>query len=175
MIYNKKWRNNHNRKIELCLKNFQYQQVSKWFERLFECDAKCKEVYDLFINFSKIPNEAILYDLYPYVWDLKEVVSALHSYVHWLSDSIPCNLSIEKIKQSHNVLNSAINNLPVMNDYIEPWHIRYLGGLTGALHRMLPFQGGFVYLGHAPDVPSTSVLTTRCFASSDKVNLCSFT
>jgi len=39
---------------------------------------------------------------------------------------------------------------------------------------MLPFQGGYVYLGHAPDVPSTSVLTTRCFAPSDKETLYKF-
>lgn len=150
------------------------EKVSRWFDRLLRCDERCKEVYDLFKNFCKIPNEAILYDLYPYLWDLKEVTSALDSYVHWLSDSITSNMSVEQIKRSHSGLNMAINKLPVLNEYIEPWHVKYLGGLTGALHRLLPFQGGYIYLGHAPDIPSNIVLKTRAFCPSDKDTLYRF-
>jgi len=150
------------------------EKVSKWFEKLLQCDEKSQEVYNLFTNFSKIPNEAILYDLYPYIWDVKEVVSALESYVHWLSDSIACNLSIDTIKRSHNGLNIAINKLPIMNEFVEPWHIRYIGGLTGALHRMLPFQGGYIYLGQAPDIPTSAVLKTRSYSPSDKDSLYRF-
>lgn len=126
-------------------------------------------MYDLFSNFGLIPNEAILYDLYPYIWDLKEVVSALDTYVHWLSDSVTSNIPFEQIKRSHSGLNMVISKFPILNEFIEPWHIRYLGGLTGALHRLLPFQGGYVYLGHAPDIPSTNHLRTRPFSIADKV------
>lgn len=144
------------------------EKVSTWFDRLLSCDEKCKEVYGLFKSFCKIPNEAILYDLYPYIWDLKEVVSALDSYIHWLSDSITCNMSCEQVKKSHSGLNMAINKLPILNEYVEPWHVRYIGGLTGALHRILPFQGGYVYLAHPPDVPSNVILKTRPYNSIDK-------
>jgi len=150
------------------------EKVSRWFDRLLQCDERCNEVYSLFKNFCKIPNEAILYDLYPYIWDLKEVVSVLDSYVHWLSDSITSNLSIEQIKKSHSGFNMTLNRLPILNEYIEPWHVKYLGGLTGALHRILPFQGGYVYLGHAPDVPTTTVLKSRAFNVSDKEKLYQF-
>lgn len=144
------------------------EKVSRWFDKLLRCDERCKEVYILFENFCKIPNEAILYDLYPYVWDLKEVVLALDTYVHWLSDSITANLSIENIVRSHSSMNLNFNKLPILNDYIEPWHVKYLGGLTAALHRLLPFQGGYTYLGRAPDVPSNNVMRIRTFNSSDK-------
>ena len=38
----------------------------------------------MFIRLSDTPNRAILYDLFPYIWDVKEVVLLLDSFVNWL-------------------------------------------------------------------------------------------
>ena len=38
----------------------------------------------MFIRLSDTPNRAVLYDLYPYIWDVKEVVLLLDSFVNWL-------------------------------------------------------------------------------------------
>ncbi len=40
----------------------------------------------MFIRLSDTPNRAILYDLYPYIWDVKEVVLLLDSFVNWLGE-----------------------------------------------------------------------------------------
>ena len=39
---------------------------------------------DVFVRLTEIPNRSLLYDLYPYVWDVKEVVMLLDAYVAWL-------------------------------------------------------------------------------------------
>ena len=145
-----------------------YIKVSRWFDRLLRCDEHCQEVYHLFTRFCKIPNEAILYDLYPYIWDLKEVVLSLESHVHWLSDSITANYSIDTTHDSRSV-DTFVDDVPVMSDYIEPWHANFLGGLTVALHKLLPFKGGYMFLDLAPDVPSSNVVKIRSFGQSDKV------
>lgn len=150
------------------------EKVSGWFDRLLRCNALCQRVYLLFENFCKIPNEAILYDLYPYLWDLKEVVLCVNSYIHWLSDSINSNLSIEVIRGIHKQMDVSLIDPPIHREYTEPWHIRYLGGLTVALHKLLPFKGGYMYLDFAPDTPSNKVIRSRSYSASDKDALYSF-
>ena len=44
----------------------------------------------MFIRLSDAPNRAVLYDLYPYIWDVKEVVLLLDSFVNWLGE-LPCS------------------------------------------------------------------------------------
>ncbi|XP_047128039.1 protein O-GlcNAcase isoform X1 [Hydra vulgaris] len=146
------------------------EKVSCWFDRLLHCDQLCNEIYILFENFCKIPNEAILYDLYPYLWDLKEVLLSLQTYVKWLSDSISSSIPLVFFEpcsvESFNLL-----NVPISNDYIEPWHINYLGGLTVHLHRLLPFKGGYIFLDNAPDIPSSNVIKLRTYLPNDKESL----
>jgi len=150
------------------------EKVSRWFDRLLRCDEHCQEIYNLFSNFCKIPNEAILYDLYPYIWDFKEIVLSLDSYVHWLSDLMTTKLPIDTVRLFHHIPDVAIPVIPFISDYTEPWHINYLGGLTVALHRLLPFKGGCLYLDQAPDKPSHNILKLRTYNHSDQDTLNQF-
>jgi len=150
------------------------EKVSCWFDRLLRVDEQCQHVLNLFENFCKIPNEAILYDLYPYLWDIKEVVLCLNTYVHWLSDSINSNLSISLIKENHKPIDYMLLDPPSQRHYTEPWHIRYLGGLTVALHKLLPFKGGYLYLDLSPDVPSSKIIRSRSYSTSDRDSLYAF-
>lgn len=34
-----------------------------------------------------IPNRSLLYDLYPYIWDIEGIISMVGSYVKWLGMS----------------------------------------------------------------------------------------
>lgn len=145
------------------------EKISCWYDRLLKCEVHCQAVYDLFASICKIPNEAILYDLYPYLWDLKEVVLSLDTYVHWLSNfAASPNLINEKFWYS------AVPSQPlqapkfIANDYIEPWHIMYLGGLTLSLHNMMPFKGGYLFLDSAPDTPRNDTVQIRCYSNADR-------
>ena len=127
-------------------------------------------VLDLFIKLSSIPNESVLFDLYPYIWDVKEVVLALHSYVSWMAASDVGSTSITGVSDDHDFSNDDISVTDFMaDDFIEAWHQTYIGGVTLALLRLLPFNGGFGFLDYAPDYPSSDIIHMRPFLDGDKV------
>lgn len=147
------------------------EKVSRWYDRLLKFESHCQAVYDLFELFCRIPNEAILYDLYPYLWDLKEVLLSLDTFVHWLA-----NANLSSIKLHTDVLQQDYTKYAghVMSDYIEPWHALYLGGLTIALFKLLPFKGGYLFLDEAPDRPVCDLMHVRPYSKIDKEALYQF-
>jgi hypothetical protein len=47
----------------------------------------CQRIQDINIVFKKfcsIPNKALLYDLFPYIWDMAVVLNQLHTFTGWL-------------------------------------------------------------------------------------------
>ena len=78
---------------------------------------------------------------------------------------------MEVIKENHKPIDYLLLDPPSQRHYTEPWHIRYLGGLTVALHKLLPFKGGYLYLDLAPDVPTSKVIRSRSYSVSDRVSL----
>ena len=56
----------------------------EWKERAKQFHGFVENVSEMFIRLSDTPNRAVLYDLYPYIWDVKEVVLLLDSFVNWL-------------------------------------------------------------------------------------------
>ena len=127
-------------------------------------------VLDLFTKLSNIPNESILFDLYPYVWDVKEVVLALHSYVIWLATSSTHETTISNATDDQDFSSDDLSVTDfIVDDYIEAWHATYIGGVTLAMLRLLPFNGGFGFLDCAPDCPSSDIFYMRPFLDNDKV------
>jgi hypothetical protein len=47
----------------------------------------------LFRRLTFSANRELVYDLYPYVWDMRGVVSLLNSYVKWLGKIMLINLN----------------------------------------------------------------------------------
>lgn len=72
-------------------------------------------VSEMFVRFSETPNRALLYDIYPYIWDVKESVLLLDTFIGWLN-------SKSKLKKQRP------NFFPADP---EPWVFR--GGLCGEL------------------------------------------
>lgn len=70
----------------------------------------------MFVRLTETSNRALLYDLYPYVWDVKEVLQLLDTFVNWLST---------KNKRKKQKGQSFYPEDP------EPWVFR--GGLCGEL------------------------------------------
>ena len=141
-----------------------------WKERAANFHSLCQMVLDLFTRLSSIPNESILFDLYPYVWDVKEVILALHTYVIWLA-------TVE-MNEKPNLDTSKDVDFPpedtplpgfIADDFIEAWHVRYIGGVTLALLKLLPFDGGYGFLESAPDSPTSDIFHMRPFLDGDKV------
>ena len=59
-------------------------QVDEWNQRAHCFQETCTAVTDMFLKFNDIPNRRILQQLYPYIYDLKESVNMLSSFVKWL-------------------------------------------------------------------------------------------
>jgi len=60
-------------------------EVAEWFERAKNFEKMSQTVDRLLVRLTLCKNRSLLYDLYPYVWDIKTIISLLNSYVKWLS------------------------------------------------------------------------------------------
>uniref|UniRef100_A0A0A9W5Q8 Bifunctional protein NCOAT n=2 Tax=Lygus hesperus TaxID=30085 RepID=A0A0A9W5Q8_LYGHE len=107
-----------------------------------------------------------MYELYPYVWEMRAVISTLNSYIKWLGGGT----------SGHSSDSPAIGNYTwfskgwkesFMSGEQEPWVFR--GGLTADLQRLIPVDGGsdlFVY--KVPQVVSSTIYTIREYIDIDK-------
>lgn len=65
-------------------KHFLIFQIEEWYERAKKMDAMSEQVNELFQRLTYSANRELVHDLYPYVWDIRCVVSLLNFYVKWL-------------------------------------------------------------------------------------------
>lgn len=61
-----------------------HHQVREWQKRADRFDGMSRALNRLFTRLTYINNRELLYELYPYVWDMRGVVALLNSYVKWL-------------------------------------------------------------------------------------------
>lgn len=59
-------------------------EVKEWHHRAEKFDTMSRSLNKLFTRLTYINNRELLYELYPYVWDMRGVVALLNSYVKWL-------------------------------------------------------------------------------------------
>ena len=59
--------------------------MTEWNDRAEKFHEICRSVKEMFLRLTETSNRALLYDLYPYVWDVKEVLQLLDTFVSWLS------------------------------------------------------------------------------------------
>ncbi|KAK3704743.1 hypothetical protein QZH41_009743 [Actinostola sp. cb2023] len=124
---------------------------TEWKNRAEKFHDLCQMVSEMFVRFSETPNRALLYDIYPYIWDVKESVLLLDTFIGWLN-------SKSKLKKQRP------NFFPADP---EPWVFR--GGLCGELQRLLPVESNHdLFNMRVPDVPTTCVYTIRPFQPEDE-------
>jgi len=59
-------------------------QIEEWYERAKRMDELTEQVNELFQRLTFSANRELVHDLYPYVWDVRCVISLLNFYVKWL-------------------------------------------------------------------------------------------
>ncbi|XP_075214643.1 O-GlcNAcase isoform X2 [Lycorma delicatula] len=141
-------------------------EVEEWHERATRLEEMSAAVNTLFQRLTYCNNRELLYDLYPYVWDMRGVISLLNSYIKWLASG-----HFPQIVSSYTTGNytwfSKGWKESFMSGEQEPWVFR--GGLTADLQRLIPVDSGsdlFVY--KAPDVPTSKIYTVRPFLLEDE-------
>lgn len=126
-------------------------EVKEWHDRAKKFDIMSRALNRLFTRLTYINNRELLYELYPYVWDMRGVVALLNSYVKWLAfnqGSKPGFLSGES----------------------EPWVFR--GGLAADLQRLLPLESvNDLFHYKSPETPTRQVYTIRPYLASDEKNV----
>ena len=63
--------------------------MREWYDRAESFDALSKRVTRLLKRLFLCENRSLLYDLYPYIWDMECVLSQLNGYVRWLGQYSP--------------------------------------------------------------------------------------
>ncbi|CAL8115404.1 unnamed protein product [Orchesella dallaii] len=141
-------------------------EVAEWFERANKFTTLTKNVNKICLKLNNIPNRELLYELYPYFWDLRGVTSLMNSYITWLAiGHIPATVSVFTTG-SYTWFSKGWKEAFMSGDQ-EPWVIR--GGLTAELQRLIPVDRGTdLYLYKAPDIPGSQTFTIRPYRSSDE-------
>ncbi|XP_049956889.1 protein O-GlcNAcase [Schistocerca serialis cubense] len=141
-------------------------EVQEWLERAAKLDEMSKAVNTLFRRLTYCANRELLYDLYPYVWDMRGVISLLNSYIKWLASGRFPQMVASFTLGSYTWFSKGWKET-FMSGEQEPWVFR--GGLTADLQRLIPVDSGNdLFMYKAPDVPSSQIFTIRPYLPSDE-------
>ncbi|CAB3372754.1 Hypothetical predicted protein [Cloeon dipterum] len=123
-------------------------EVQEWMKRSERFNEITESLNQLFQRLSYSNNRELLFDLYPYVWDIRGVVSILSCYVKWLGSS--------------KSLKETLNNVDQ-----EAWMFR--GGLIADLQRQIPIDSSNdLFLYKPPDVPCHKIYNIRPYLPADE-------
>ncbi|XP_048869366.1 protein O-GlcNAcase [Brienomyrus brachyistius] len=121
---------------------------AEWHSRAEKFEEMCCSVIRMFTRLSNSANRTILYDLYPYIWDIKSIVSMVKSFVQWLG----CR---------------SQSSAQFLGGDPEPWAFR--GGLAGELQRLLPIDGANdLFHQPPPSMPTSKTYSIRPYFTKDE-------
>lgn len=70
--------------VSVNCKRKETEKVAEWRARAEKFEEMCCSVIHMFTRLSNSANRTILFDLYPYIWDIKSIISMVKSFVQWL-------------------------------------------------------------------------------------------
>ncbi|XP_051945866.1 protein O-GlcNAcase-like [Xyrauchen texanus] len=124
------------------------EKVIEWQSRAENFEQMCCSVIQMFTRLSNSANRTILYDLYPYIWDIKSIISMVKSFVQWLG----CR---------------SQSSAQFLSGDQEPWAFR--GGLAGEFQRLLPIDGANdLFYQPPPSMPTSKMYTIRPYFPKDE-------
>ncbi|XP_078269416.1 protein O-GlcNAcase isoform X2 [Rhinoraja longicauda] len=127
------------------------EKIEKWHFRATKFEEMCCRVMQMFTRLANCENRSILYDLYPYVWDIKGVVAMVKSFVQWLG----CR---------------SQSSAQFLSGDQEPWAFR--GGLAGEFQRLLPIDGANdLFYQPPPPTPTSKVYAIRPYFPKDEASV----
>ncbi|CAI6368457.1 unnamed protein product [Macrosiphum euphorbiae] len=148
-------------------------EIEEWYERAKRMDELTEQVNELFQRLTFSANRELVHDLYPYVWDVRCVISLLNFYVKWLSEGhFPQSITNYTLG-SYTWFSKGWKESFMSGDQ-EPWVFR--GGLVADLQRLMPVDAGsdlFIY--KPPDTPTNKMYNVRPYTFEDEsavYNIC---
>nr|XP_039262504.1 protein O-GlcNAcase-like [Styela clava] len=171
------------------MKNDTVDKALAWMERAILFEDYCVSIRRMCNRLTSCSNRALLYDLFPYFWDMKGVVSMLSSYVKWMGQfylrhqtaksSEPSETGSNMSKPASpepssptisSTTNQPINSNPLPQFPPPPPAVAWLGmdpepwvfrgGLAGEFQRLLPVtMANDLFCQVIPCSPQTSTST----------------
>uniref|UniRef100_A0A674PQH8 protein O-GlcNAcase n=1 Tax=Takifugu rubripes TaxID=31033 RepID=A0A674PQH8_TAKRU len=124
-------------------------QVEEWRGRASRFQSLCEDIAQLHCSVVGGANRAVLYDLYPYVWDLRNMALVAKAFVCWLG----CGKS---------------TGVDVLGMESEPWVFK--GGVSGEVQMLLPIGNSSELFTHPPPLfPTSRLYNIRPYHGKDKV------
>uniref|UniRef100_A0A672G8K7 Protein O-GlcNAcase n=1 Tax=Salarias fasciatus TaxID=181472 RepID=A0A672G8K7_SALFA len=135
--------------VSVNCKRKESEKVAEWQSRAEKFEEMCCSVIQMFTRLSNTANRTILYDLYPYIWDIKSIISMVKSFVQWLGCRSQSSAQFLRGDQ-------------------EPWAFR--GGLAGEFQRLLPIDGANdLFYQPPPSMPTSKIYSIRPYFPKDEV------
>ncbi|XP_076843402.1 protein O-GlcNAcase [Brachyhypopomus gauderio] len=145
-------------------------KVEEWRVRACHFLATCDEVAALHGSVVNSVNRALLYDLYPYVWDLRNTLLVAKAFISWLEGRVVSESS--SLGSWKNCFHwcGASSGAELLSMEAEPWVFK--GGLSGEVQMLLPVGTSTELFNHPPPLfPTSRLYNIRPFQHKDKVEL----
>uniref|UniRef100_A0A3Q2XBH4 Si:dkey-183c6.8 n=1 Tax=Hippocampus comes TaxID=109280 RepID=A0A3Q2XBH4_HIPCM len=124
-------------------------RVDEWRDRASGFLSLCEDIAQLHCSVVGGANRAVLYDLYPYVWDLRNMALVAKAFVCWLGEE------------------RTTTGTELLGEESEPWALK--GGVSGEVQMLLPIGGSGELFTHPPPLfPTSRLYNIRPYRNKDK-------
>ncbi|XP_064421041.1 protein O-GlcNAcase [Latimeria chalumnae] len=165
-----RWLNDNRDYVSASAKKSEGQKSVEWRSRAQKFCCQCEKIAILHGRFVTCVNRALFYDLYPYIWDMRNILLNASAFIAWLDGRIVSDIA--SFGSWANCFQwCRTNSSPIfLTVDAEPWI--YRGGLSGEFQVMLPVGNHNELFNHPPPLlPVSTVYTVRPFLHKDKVCL----
>uniref|UniRef100_A0A3Q3X924 protein O-GlcNAcase n=1 Tax=Mola mola TaxID=94237 RepID=A0A3Q3X924_MOLML len=144
------------------------QKIDEWRGRASRFLSLCQDIAQLHCSVVGGANRAMLYDLYPYVWDLRNMALVAKAFICWLGRVLTDSSTLGTWRNCFHCGKSAGED--VLGVESEPWVFK--GGVSGEVQMLLPIGTCSELFTHPPPLfPTSRLYNIRPYHSKDKVEL----
>ncbi|KAF4791283.1 protein O-GlcNAcase-like protein [Turdus rufiventris] len=143
---------------------------TRWRGRAQSFQLLCARTCRLHSRFVSTASRALLYDLHPYLWDIRNMLLAACAFVLWLDGHLLCDPDPKGTWGNCFGWCQSITAPILLGRDAEPWVRR--GGLFGELQALLPVGNSCDLFYHPPPLfPSSQLYLLRPLLPLDKGEL----
>ncbi|XP_075565556.1 protein O-GlcNAcase-like [Pelecanus crispus] len=143
---------------------------TQWRSQAQAFQLLCAQVCRLYSRFVSSAGRALLYDLHPYLWDIRNMLLAASAFILWLDGHLLCHPDPKDTWGSCFGWCQSITAPILLEGDAEPWARR--GGLFGELQALLPVGNSCDLFYHPPPLfPSSQLYLLRPLLPLDKGEL----
>ncbi|XP_035481634.1 protein O-GlcNAcase [Scophthalmus maximus] len=145
-------------------------KVDEWRGRASRFLSLCEDVAQLHCSVVGGANRAVLYDLYPYVWDLRNTALVAKAFICWLDGRVLSDSSTLGSWRNCFHWCGKTTGADLLGVESEPWAFK--GGISGEVQMLLPIGSSSELFSHPPPLfPTSRLYNIRPYHNKDKLEL----